>query len=179
MGVFGGARHQWPEPRASERRARRRIDDPARLAPMSTPEDDLDPIALYAIERVAEGETLTAIGQALGMPMGTLFSRCTATSELQRRYWLAKEASAEVLESELIETCRDLSLTNDKAARVKLAGLQWLLSKRCTKRYGDRLALDHASPDGSMSPKEAVDMSKLSDTAVAELMAARKPKEVK
>lgn len=122
---------------------------------MTDQPDDLDPIALYAIERVAEGETLTAIAGALGMPMGTLFSRCTSTSELQRRYWLAKEASAEVLESELIETCRDLSLTNDKAARVKLAGLQWLLSKRCTKRYGDRLALDHASPDGSMSPKDA------------------------
>lgn len=144
---------------------------------MSQPTEDLDPIALYAIERVAEGETLTAIADALGMSMGALFNRCTYTSELQRRYWLAKEASAEVLEAELIETCRDLSLTNDKAARVKLAGLQWLLSKRCSKRYGERLALDHASPDGSMSPKEAVDMTKLSDKALSELMAARKPKD--
>ena len=63
---------------------------------MTDSTDDLDPIALYAIERVAEGETLTAIAGALGMPMGTLFSRCTSNSELQRRYWLAKEASAEV-----------------------------------------------------------------------------------
>lgn len=122
---------------------------------MSQNTDDLDPIALYAIERVAEGETLTAIGEALGMSMGALYNRCTQNTELQRRYWLAKEASAEALESELIEACRELALRNDKAARVKVAGLQWLLSKRHPKRYGERLALDHASPDGSMSPKEA------------------------
>lgn len=155
--------------------ARRHTDDPARLAPMTDMIEDLDPIALYAIERVAEGETLTAIASALGMTMGALHSRCTQNSELQRRYWSAKEASAEPLESEMIETARELALTNDKAARVKLAALQWVLSKRHPKRYGERLALDHASPDGSMSPKDAIDPTKLSDAALAELMKARKP----
>lgn len=143
---------------------------------MSRPTEELDPIALYAIERVAEGETLTAIGESLGMAMGALYNRCTQNTELQRRYWLAKEASAEALESELLEASRVLALTNDKAARVKVAALQWILSKRHSKRYGDRIALDHASPDGTMSPKEAVDMTKLSNTAIDELMAARKPK---
>lgn len=144
---------------------------------MSTPTEDLDPIALYAIERVAEGETLTDIGKALGLTVGAMFNRCTQTSELQRRYWMAKEASAEPLEAELIEALRVLALTNDKAARVKVNGLQWVLSKRHPKRYGERLALDHASPDGTMSPKEAVDVGKLSKEALAELMAARKPKD--
>lgn len=141
---------------------------------MSTTTDHLDPVALYAIERVAEGEILTDIAKALGMSMGALYMRCTSNSELQRLYWMAKEASAEPLESELIEALRVLALTHDKAARVKANGLQWILSKRHPKRYGERLALDHASPDGSMSPKEAVDVGKLSDTALAELMAARK-----
>lgn len=142
---------------------------------MSKPDDDLDPIALYAIERVAEGETLTAIAGALGMTMNALYNRCTQNSELQRRYWAAKETSAEPLEAELLDACRELALTNDKAARIKVAGLQWLLSKRHPKRYGERLALDHASPDGSMSPKDAIDPTKLSDAALAELMKARKP----
>lgn len=122
---------------------------------MTDSTDDLDPIALYAIERVAEGETLTAIAGALGMTMNALHNRCRQNAELQRRYWAAKEMSAEPLEAELLDACRELALTNDKAARIKVAALQWLLSKRHPKRYGERLALDHASPDGSMSPKEA------------------------
>src|SRR5690606_37956013 len=115
MVIYGAGNQHVKECRAQ---ARRHTDDPARLAPMTDTIEDLDPIALYAIERVAEGETLTAIASALGMTMGALHSRCTQNSELQRRYWSAKEASAEPLESEMIETARELALTNDKAARV-------------------------------------------------------------
>jgi hypothetical protein len=39
--------------------------------------------------------------------------------------------------------------------------------------WKDQQAVDLSSADGSMSPKPAVDLSKLSDAAIAELMSAR------
>ena len=39
--------------------------------------------------------------------------------------------------------------------------------------YSDKQELSHTSPDGTMSPKPALDVSKLSDSALAELIAAR------
>lgn len=136
---------------------------------------ELDPIALYAIEEIAEGRTLVEIGAALGMSSGAVYARCSQNAELQRRYMLARETAADLLETELIEVLRKQAYENPKGARVHAAGLQWILSKRCQRRYGERLALDHSSPDGSMSPKEALDPSKLSQSALDELMAARRP----
>ena len=42
--------------------------------------------------------------------------------------------------------------------------------------YSEKQELAHTSPDGSMSPKPAIDASKLSNETLAELMAARNAK---
>lgn len=142
---------------------------------MTEPTDDLDPIALYAIEQVAEGRTLQAIGEELGVTAGSIFTRCTKSKELQRRYWIARETATDVLESELLDVARVVSRGDAKAARVQASVLQWIIEKRDPHRYGAQIRLDHQSSDKSMSPKEAIDASKLSDQALAELMAARNP----
>lgn len=156
--------------------ARRAFVLPAKLPRMTEPTDDLDPIALFAITGVSEGQSLTEIAEALGMRVGAVFQRCVQTAELTRRYQMARETAADLLETELIDVVRNSTSASSKADRVKLAGLQWVLARRCPRRYADRVALEHSSPDGSMSPKEAVDMTKLSKEALDELMAARKPK---
>ena len=40
-------------------------------------------------------------------------------------------------------------------------------------RWAETHRLEHTSPDGSMTPKPALDVSKLSDSALAEILAAR------
>ncbi|MNE96939.1 hypothetical protein D3C80_1952190 [compost metagenome] len=60
-----------------------------------------------------------------------------------------------------------------KAARVQASVLQWIIEKRDPHRYGAQLRLAHSSPDGSMSPANAIDPTKLSKAALDELMAAR------
>ena len=137
--------------------------------------DELDPIALCAIELVAEGQSLVQIGEAMGMTAGAIYARVSRNAELQRRYQLARETAADILETELIQVCRVQAYRDPKGARVHAAGLQWILSKRNPRRYADRLALDHTSPDGSMTPKAALDASKLSDETLKQLMAARTP----
>lgn len=145
-------------------------------ARMSAQPNDLDPVALYAIAEVAEGRTLTEIAAELGMRMGALYMRCNTNAELARLYQQARETAADMLEAELIDMARASTDRTSKADRVKLAALQWIISKRNPRRYAERVALEHTSPDGTMSPKEALDTGALSDAALAELMAARKPK---
>lgn len=141
---------------------------------MTDQPDNLDPLALYAIDRVAEGATLVEIGEAVGLSGGAVFSRVTANAELQRRYQLSRETAADLLETELLDVIRSSTDRTAKADRVKLAGLQWVLARRCPRRYADRVALEHTSPDGSMSPTETLDVASLSKEALDELMAARK-----
>lgn len=45
----------------------------------------------------------------------------------------------------------------------------WMLERKWPNEFGRRERLEHTSPDGSMSPKE-IDVSKLSDAALKELM---------
>jgi hypothetical protein len=39
-------------------------------------------------------------------------------------------------------------------------------------RWSETARIEHTSPDGSMTPKPAIDVSKLSDSAIAEIIAA-------
>ena len=54
-------------------------------------------------------------------------------------------------------------------SRLRVDTRKWLLSKTLPKIYGDKLALDHESPNGTMTPKPAIDLSKLSTEALKEL----------
>ena len=141
---------------------------------MNAQTDELDPVALYAIGEIAEGRTLLEVATELGMRPGAVFMRCAANAELARLYQQARETAADLLEAELIDISRKSTDKTSKADRVKLAALQWVIARRNPRKYADRVALEHTSPDGTMSPKEALDTSGLSDTALAELMAARK-----
>jgi hypothetical protein len=52
--------------------------------------------------------------------------------------------------------------------------LELLLKAHRPEKFKDRVATEHSSPDGSMSPKPAIDFSKLSDAALKELMEAQR-----
>lgn len=53
----------------------------------------------------------------------------------------------------------------------------WMLERKWPDEFGRRDRVDHTSSDGSMTPKSALDVSKLSDSALAEILAAKNESE--
>lgn len=122
---------------------------------------------------VAEGETLKQIASHLGVTSGQLIKIVSSSPEAEKHYARARDAASDLLETEIIEAARNVDRDTAQADRVKIDALKWVASRRAPKRYGDRVQQDHTSSDGSMTPKPSVDLSKLSDAALKELMGAR------
>lgn len=122
---------------------------------------------------VAEGETLKDIAKTLGISAGRLVTIVGSTEEAKMHYARARDAAADLFEADVHKAA--MAVTNETAAadRVRIDALKWIAARRAPKRYGDRVQQDHTSSDGSMTPKPSVDLSKLSDETLRELMSAR------
>lgn len=100
--------------------------------------------------------------------------------DFAQRFARARDLGADAIASEALEIM-DEQPERDEKGRLDPAQVQWqknraelrlkLLAKWSPKKYGDKITTDVISSDGSMSP--AIDAKKLSDGALAELMAAR------
>lgn len=86
--------------------------------------------------------------------------------------WAKEEDKAEFLDILMrIEEMQERELVNcGLAGEFNPAITKMMMTKH---GYSDKQEIDHSSADGSMSPKPAIDATKLSDSALAELMAAR------
>lgn len=102
---------------------------------------------------VAAGDTLKTIGEALGMAPSSVFTHVCKTEEGRALYAKARDAASDLLESEIIEACRNVTGKTAQADRVRIDGLKWVAARRCPKKYGDRVVVDNTSSDGSMTPK--------------------------
>ena len=122
---------------------------------------------------VAEGETLKEIGKRLGVTSGHLIKIVSSSPEAEKHYARARDSASDLLEAEILEAARNVDKETAQADRVRIDALKWIAARRAPKRYGDRVQQDHTSSDGSMTPKPSVDLSKLSDAALKELMSAR------
>lgn len=59
-----------------------------------------------------------------------------------------------------------------QAARVAMDGRKWSAERMAPKTHMPQSLVNHSSPDGSMTPKPALDVSALSVEAMAEIMSA-------
>ena len=123
---------------------------------------------------VADGKTVRQIGSHFGVSAGTILAWATETESFSEQYARAREAAADMFEAEIIEAALAVSPETAAADRVKIDAMKWVAARRAPKKYGDKTSLEHSGPGGG--PIEAVDLSKLSDAALAELMAARPAK---
>ena len=124
------------------------------------------------IELMESGYSERGACESVGINRAT-FRTAAARTGVANQYARALEGMArsqiELMES-TIQDMRDGTVT-EQMAKIELDARKWFASKFLPREFGDKQQVDHTSSDGSMSP--SIDATKLSDAALAELMAAR------
>lgn len=117
-----------------------------------------------AIEKMAEGFSIAGLAGHLKVSRQTIYQWATDHAEFSDALNVARAASALWWEEKAVESAK----SGDGNASVIIFGLK----NRVAAEWRDRHEVDHRSGDGSMTPKPALDMSKLSTDALAEIVAA-------
>lgn len=113
--------------------------------------------------RLAEGQTLREICRDEAMPgLSTVFRWLGDHEAFRDQYARAREAQADAWADEIIEIADDG--TNDwverdgreavngdhiQRSKLRVDARKWLMSKAAPKKYGDKVALEHAGKDGA------------------------------
>jgi hypothetical protein len=106
-------------------------------------------LAAEICERMAMGESLRSICRSEGMPAEvTVRSWAIEDREgFSSQYARASQIRMDCLADEILEIADNES--GDPARdRLRLDTRKWLMSKIAPKRFGDKLDLTHADPDG-------------------------------
>lgn len=124
-------------------------------------------------ERIAEGESLAAICRDDGMPNRSTFHAWKNEDRdgLSNRYTRAKEGSADSFVEQIVDVAQAVlrGEIDPNTARVAVDMLKWTAGKYKPKVYGDKLAIGGAD---DLPPVRTIDLSGISDVALAELMNA-------
>lgn len=127
--------------------------------------------------RIAEGESLRSICRDDHTPvLSTVLLWVVRDKDgFSEQYHAAREAAGYAHADEALELRHLLydGTIDHQSAKVILDALKWGAERMAPKRHSQRQELNHSSEDGSMTPRPAMDASRLSDTALKELMAAR------
>lgn len=119
---------------------------------------------------------------AVGVLQSTFNHWLNDDAELSADYARARDDLIEKLASEIISIAdQDVGTTDNGATdsgavqdkRVRIDARKWALSKMAPKKYGDRIEIagDKTAP---LKVEHAIDVSKLSTDALAQIVAARK-----
>lgn len=100
--------------------------------------------------RVAEGLTIREIAKEIGCSAGHVLTIVTKDEQSEKQYARAREAAADLFETDIIEACIASTPATAASDRVKIDGFKWVAGRRSPKRYGDKM--DLTSSDKSMSP---------------------------
>ena len=92
-------------------------------------------------EQVAEGKTLRQISASMKLSVGMLL-KMVADSPYSEQYARAREAAADLFETDIIEAALASTPETSKADRVKVDALKWVAARRAPKKYGDRIQQD-------------------------------------
>ena len=145
-----------------------------------------DPDRRKIAERIFEGmrSGLSAhkACAAVGLHQSTFNGWLNDDAQLAVDYARARDDLIEKLASEIISIAdQDVGTTDNGSTdsgavqdkRVRIEARKWALSKMAPKKYGDRIEIagDDAAP---LKVEHAIDVSKLSTDALAQIVAARK-----
>lgn len=127
---------------------------------------------------LASGDSLRSICREDDMPSVStvLLAVVQDRDGFSEQYMQAREAGGFSHADRVIDTVDRIATgeIDPNAARAMLDGLKWAAERMAPKRHSIRQEVDHSSTDGSMTPRPALDASTLSDSALEELMRARR-----
>ena len=127
-------------------------------------------LAVAIFDAVAEGQNLTTICAAPGMPSRSTVHRwLREDDELARRYALAVELRAQHRADQLAELNEKVlaGKVPPQEAKVVADNLKWLMSREDPKRFGERLTQELRGADG----KDLLPERRMSDVEVVRWMA--------
>lgn len=106
---------------------------------------DYYPAVLYAIDRISQGLTKTAACDAANISIATFERYVAESGELKDMYTEAEQRGFDAMADALLQPFnhKDYGHTDPKMAKVMSDNLKWLLSKRASKVYGDKLEVKH------------------------------------
>lgn len=126
--------------------------------------------------RLADGESLRAICRDKNMPaISTVMLAVVDDRDGFRNiYMRAREAAGFSHADRIVEVVQSLQdkEIDPNTAKAMMDGLKWAAERMASKTHSPRQDLSHTSPDGSMTPRPALDASKLSTKTLKEIKAA-------
>jgi hypothetical protein len=106
-------------------------------------------IAERICDGLMDGLSLVKICQQDGMPgRRTVLEWWEKDEEFRAKCARARVLQADFMDDQIIDLIATVTPESAPADRVKLAALTWRASKLAPKKYGDKLDLTHAAPDG-------------------------------
>ena len=106
-------------------------------------------IAERIINGLIDGLSLVKVCQQAGMPARrTVMDWWGKNEEFRTKCARARTLQADLMDDKIIDLIESITPETAVADRVKLAALTWRAAKLAPKKYGDKLDLTHAAPDG-------------------------------
>lgn len=159
------------------------------MAERGRPTDYTNDIAVAICKRLACGESLRAICSDDDMPdRSTVYDWLFRMPDFADQYTRAREEQAETMADDIVaiadETINDWIITergnevvNTEAiarSKLRVEARKWVAAKLKPKKYGDKITQEVVGANGgAVKIDHTVDPAKLSDSALAELLAAR------
>ena len=85
---------------------------------------------------VADGKTIRAIAEELGASAAGVMRLIALRPEYSEQYARAREAAADLFESDIIEAAMTVDASTASAMKVRIDALKWVAGRRAPKRYG-------------------------------------------
>ena len=121
---------------------------------MARPSKYTKALAKRICDRIAEGESLIHICRDTKMPArSTVLKWRGEIPEFSDKYAHAYEMGDDKAFEEMEELAATATPETVQCVKLQLDARKWTLARKMPKKYGERQQIDHASPDGSMTPQ--------------------------
>lgn len=143
-------------------------------------------LSAAVLEGMSNGLSAYKACQAVKISHCTFLDWVASDAELCNKYTRARENLIERMANELLEISdADPEVTGDgkkdwaaiQKHKLQVDTRKWLLSKLAPRKYGDRIEVA-GDKDAPLKVEHAIDVSKLSTDALAQIVAARKATDV-
>lgn len=114
---------------------------------------------------VAKGRTLRQVSADTGLSEGTILRRVSREPEHVEQYMRAREAAADIFETDIIEAALASSPETASADRVKIDALKWVAARRSPKKYGDKVQQEITGAGGGPIQISRIELVALSDNS--------------